>query len=95
MIDAFLRDQRRSRQERRQWLAHLFDAAPWHPAPFAMTGEEVEGKTWTDHRLAGLVAQKDWIGVEEHLRSEGWPPDAVAEVVQRLTTRNPTAEDVT
>jgi len=49
IMEAFLRDQR-PRHERRDWLAYLVDDAPSHPTPFAMTGEAVEGKAWTDHQ---------------------------------------------
>lgn len=89
LIDAFLRDQKRPRQERREWLAFLFEGAPSHPAPFAMTGEEAQGPTWTDHRLAGLVRQKDWAGVERHLLGQGWSADAVAETITHLTQGPP------
>lgn len=84
IIDAFLRDQKRPRRERREWLAYLFDDAPSHPTPFAMTGEESEGKTETDHRLTGLVAQKDWPGVERHLLARGTSPEAVADLIRHL-----------
>lgn len=84
LMDASLRDQKRPRHERREWLAYLFEGAPSHSAPFAMTGREVEGKTWTDRRLAELVAQKDWRGVERHLLAQGEPPEAVEDVIRHL-----------
>lgn len=33
VLDALLRDQRRSRQERQEWLAFLFDGHQAHPPP--------------------------------------------------------------
>lgn len=84
LMDAFLGDQKRPRHERREWLAHLFDGLPAHPTPFGMTGEDVVGRTWTDHRLAALVKQQDWAGVEQHLLNQGWPAAAVADTVRHL-----------
>ena len=67
-----------TRRERREWLAYLFDGAPSHPLPFAMTGVAGEGKTRTDHRYVELVQQKDWAGVEQRLLMEAWPVEAIA-----------------
>ena len=84
-MDALIRDQKRPPHERREWLDYLFDGASSCPAPFAMTGEEVDGKTWSDDRLPQLVDEKNWGGVEGRMRAQGWPAEAVAEIIRQLT----------
>jgi hypothetical protein len=62
LLDALLRQQRRSRGERSKWLAFLFDQAQDHPAPFDLMAELANGDT-TD------------AGPDEPPRGEG-PDDA-------------------
>jgi hypothetical protein len=45
LLDALLRQQRRSRGERSRWLAFLFNDAPNHPAPFDLMAELANDET--------------------------------------------------
>jgi hypothetical protein len=82
LVESFLRAQKRPRRERRAWQAFLFGGAARHPDAFPMMGELYEGETQIDHRMNELVALADWPAVEQHLLSEGWAPEVVADILR-------------
>lgn len=58
-VDSLLRYARRSRRERSEWLAYLFDGSPHHPEPFDLMGELADGATWTESQPSPPAAS-DW-----------------------------------